>query len=243
MTLQTTEIAMQHHPLACAYYSVINLFKLRAAQPPTFGELVAEVLTQRKSDSLLFGRRSGASPLDGVSELEQLQLLYKFNFPAFGAVGIIPYALHNDPRAVLLPLLLSGAHLLIGFKWRRHDNGEIIQHSVVLEGFEDRGYVVIDSGQGHSEGSLIELEPNPSPAELNFMARMAEKHPHGVRRVLPFCGVGDSRTSRPLGLNPYFLIAYPTDEGARRALRAAGGVDGFINKIADGMEVARANVS
>lgn len=198
--LKPMEIAKAHHPLACAYYSLINLYRVRRILPePTFAQLAARFLSDVQ-------RETGGSSrtVFSVTALDQLRLLTECEFPAFCAVGAIPaYATARD---IFLPFLSAGCHLIVNFtlQWQ----GQMLAgHSVVAEGFNDEGLEVLDSTGGYPEGSRVELETNYTQAELAEFRQRREQFPFGTRRLLPYYHT--QTVSDPVGVHSYFLIAYP----------------------------------
>ena len=203
MQLASEQIAKTHHPLACGYYALINLYKLRGVEPPSFGRLSAAFLSYLKNDSL-FSRRSSNSNLYGLTPFDQFRLLTDFSFPAFCCLA----AIHprSSAREMFSQLLLSRCALIVSYTWQRPD-GALIGRSVVAEGCNQRGITVLDSTAGFDDGSMIELEPRWTPEEIKRIEERRDARSHGTRRILPYARTATK--SDPVGIHTFFLIAYP----------------------------------
>lgn len=203
--MKPEDIAMSHHPEACGYYSIINLFKLRGFDPPKFADLAASFLSLLKRDEPKAGRRAGFTVYSGMTAFDELGLIEQFGFPYLCAVSVIPRREPPvPPESVLKPLLLAGADLILGYYFRQ-PTGQRTLHSVVCDGYTAEGYKVIDSAGGYAEGSVIEFEPNYTPEYLYEWQCRKERQTHGANRILPFAPV---RQGSGLGLDPYFMIVY-----------------------------------
>jgi hypothetical protein len=139
-----------------------------------------------------------------LTVMDQLRLLTECSFPAFCAVGAIPA--YATALEIFPPLLKIGCHLIVNvtLQWQ----GQMLAgHSVVVEGFNEDGFLVVDSTGGYPEGSRIELETNYSAKQLKTFRRRREKVPYGVRRLLPYAQT--QTVSDPVGIHSYFVIVYP----------------------------------
>ncbi|MGA9997402.1 MAG: hypothetical protein WBP93_18430 [Pyrinomonadaceae bacterium] len=190
MKLRSEDITATHHPLACGYYALINLYQLRGIEPPSFSELHSAVVS--------YDEREGGDGKRGLAPTDQLRLLAAFGFPYFCAVSFMP--LKQSPRACLAPFLDQGCALIVGYGWKRPD-GRAMPHCVVVESYSDEGFSVIDSTAGYEEGSKIEFEPEWTP---ELVADFSERKAAEPRAT------GDNK----LGIHPFFLIAYPPTESA-----------------------------
>lgn len=187
-------IEQQPDSLACALSAAVNLFKLRGQTPPALRDLMRACPTWR----------------EGVLQTEAVELIRCFGFPQ--RVELLAFrCFSRRPDLVLKPLLRIGCHFILGYSWRHPQTGAVIQHAVVCDGYDSRGYRVLDSSGGYASDSLIEFEPRPSMAEYNFIQRMKEKYPHGSRRVLPY-GPAVADPSEGIGLSPLFVCAFPDPE-------------------------------
>lgn len=203
MQLAPEQIAKAHHPMACGYYALINLCRSRGVEPPSFARLSAAFLSYIKSDSLL-ARRSSNTTLYGLTPFDQLRLLTDFGFPALCCVA----AIHprSNAREMLSQFLQARCALIVNYTWQRPD-GALIGHSVVADGCDHRGLQVLDSTAGFDDGSMIELEPRWTPAEIQRIEERRAARSHGTRRILPYARTATK--SDPVGIHTFFLIAYP----------------------------------
>ena len=122
----------------------------------------------------------------------------------------IPPALWAEPQKILTQFLDQGCHLLLFFNWR-NTNGSVVTHVTLVEGYDERGYQVIDGEPGYyPEGAPFELEPQELSAEEEEKVRKwLENHSHGSRRTLPFYGIGLNTTENlALGLTQHALVVY-----------------------------------
>lgn len=201
MALRSEDIAMAHRDDVCSFYAIINLFKRRGLRPPTFEELVELYFALDPKCTCRERQLYG-----GLINHETHALIVESDFHGLVVAGAVPRGV--PPEVVLKPFLNMGYHFIIGYAWKHPDDGQVILHAVVVEGYTEEGYQVIDSAGGYSEDSLIELEPTPTPEEHQERKRWKEIHPHGARRILPFVPL---RThGNPLGIDPYFIMAFPS---------------------------------
>ena len=197
--LASEEIRMQHHPLACGYYALINLCLVRGVEPPTFERLEAlqRLCVQYDGDRARVGL--------GLLPMDQLRLLTALNFPAFCAVGAIPAFM--SARNIFDTLLKAGCTVVPSYSWQQAD-GSLMGHCVVIEEASANGYSVLDGNGGFEEGLMIEFYPQFTDEQAEQIEARKLSHPHGNRRILPF---GRTATlSDPFGINSYFLVVYPS---------------------------------
>ena len=147
MPLADSEIARAHDPLACGYYAIINLYKLRGLEPPTYAHMAAAFLDDLKRQTLYI-RRAAGHTVYGLTAFDQLGLLVRFNFPALCAVYALPK--WTTAEDVFPEMLAGGCHLIVNYTWERAD-GSAMGHSVVAEGLKPEGLSVLDSASGARE--------------------------------------------------------------------------------------------
>lgn len=207
--LASENIVAAHHHNVCGFYAVINLFRLRGLKAPGFDKLAATFLAMVKTEGFSHARRPGYSIYRGISEADIVALLNAFSFPAVCAAAILPPG--ASPREVFTSFLSAGCHLIVSYDYRNPFTRLLTSHAVVATGniveSPVRGMEVLDSGAGHEDGSVISLQPQYTDEEKEAMQQRANEHPHGARRVLPFYDVATNQ--KPLGLTPWFVIAYP----------------------------------
>src|ERR1044072_4364423 len=154
--MKSEEIIRAHHPNACAFYAVINLCQLRGVEPPSYAELSAKF-----RDNVMYEGRMTARPYigdyRGLLASDEVALLTSCNIGALCVMGVLPDS--PQPQEILVPLLASGCHLILGFTFR-HPSGRLIPHSVAVEGFCEQGYRAINSDSAYTEGEVIDLEPS-----------------------------------------------------------------------------------
>ncbi len=213
MPLDDADIEAQRHSDTCADVAIINLFKLRGLEPPSYDFLDECFATAAPSDAVDRATNTTAT----------FQILAALSSFVVAQV-IIPSANYRAPHEIIKHFLDQGCDLLFFFAWREPEHGEIVYHVSVCEGISERGYLLID-GEFRHEGFPVEFELEPTmipTAEQKDAAIAAAANPdtHGSRRVLPFCEV-TSRVLAPMGITPHvgllvhFIVAYPNiSEGA-----------------------------
>lgn len=197
MPLDSAQIELAQYRNECAPIALINLLKLCGIEPPPIG-IVIEGL-----DALAFTLHAAQQARPGQEGFTPFEVFGALNSTGrlVCLLGIVPPSLWQDPRPVLTHFLDDGCYLLLFFTWRAPD-GELFPHVVVAEGYDERGYIVLD-GEGFPEGAVLELEPRFSDEEL---AKMVQDRKHGSRVILPFYSVATA--DNPLGIHMYFVVAY-----------------------------------
>lgn len=207
--LKSEDISKQHITGACAHYAIINLFRLRGAEPPTFEQLAARYFHRLKHEYRTVYRRAGVDTITGLTPTDMLILLSDFHFPAPCYVGMIPSFI--SLKDFLTPLLLIGANLILSYTWRHPQTEETVCHAVAVESFCDDGFIVLDGDSGFEEGSIIEYEPQFTAEEFQEFMMRRGKAAHGVRRILPF---NEMPEDSPYGLGSMFVMANPAPTDA-----------------------------
>ncbi len=214
MPLEETQIEKQPVEGDCAFTAIINLFKLHGLQPPTYASLKdgLHVLRSAAPKPRLASKYQAAYAAH-EDEPTPVELLNLLGIVAGGFVcqlGVVPYPLWSEPQALLTQHLEAGRNLLLFYSWREPNTGRVIGHVSVADGYDARGYIVLD-GQPPLEGvsSTFELEPAQYTAEEIEALRPAyEATHHGSRMVLPFFPVAQA-PDNPLGLGAHFIVVEP----------------------------------
>lgn len=203
--LASEEIEMQPNHLGCGYYAVVNLLKSLGHRSPRVFQVRAAYRAFRAQE---YGDKclTEDAPLS-IYDLFRLCIDFGAHLPFTFGLWAIPSESWAKPEGFITGLLAQGARLLAGYHWRRPTDGTAIGHALVVEGFGEQGYKVLDSAGGYAEDSIISLEPNPTPAEYRDMLRRQQLHKHGARRILPYIPVRRGRDA--LGLEPLIVAAYP----------------------------------
>jgi hypothetical protein len=196
---------MASHNNVCGHVAIINLFKLRGLKPPTLDQVI---------DGLdLLGTVSGSARIGNPDDPVAVDIL---NFLSASGLIVallgIPPAFWPEPQKLLTRFLDVGCHVLLFFNWRKSETGKVLSHVTLAEGYDGKGYHVIDGEPGYyPEGKTIELEPEAiSPEESAKIRQWMESNSHGSRQVLPYYPIGLSTPeSLALGLTSHALIVYP----------------------------------
>jgi hypothetical protein len=203
MPLESKDIEGVPRDGLCAHAAVVNVFKLRGLTPPALEEVGETFAVARGIFNERLGfERVGADPIP-LEVLSVLNASGKFVV----LLGEIPPQYAREPHKLLTHFLDIHGLLVLFYTWRDPETDEDVPHAVVAEGYDSRGFLVLDSESAVMEGTTIELEPSPPSAELIEAARLAaEDGPRGCRRVLPFYET--ATLDNPLGLLPQFVVIY-----------------------------------
>jgi hypothetical protein len=207
--MDARHIEMQPGHVGCGLYAIINLFRALGHRAPNYAQL-------RRAHSELrreaYGEAS-PSPAAPLTLFDQFHLCAEFGaaLPVTFGLWAIPPSAWRKPDGFLTGLLSQRALLLCGYQWRlpkdEANDGGLTGHSLVIEGFSEEGYQVLDSTGLFADGSVIELEPRPTSEEYRRMWRRQTLNKRGARRVLPYIPV--RRAPSELGLEPFVVAAYP----------------------------------
>jgi hypothetical protein len=199
--LATEDIAIQPYQNCCAHATIFNLFKVRGFEPPAFEELDERLELCARA----YGRKDASG---GSTYTEVQNVLAGYDF--LTAAVAIPFSSMREPHKILTRFLDARCNLIIFFTWRSPEDGKTVPHITLAEGYNEKGYQVIDGEPGYyAEGTPIELEPKlPLDGEEEAVKRWIEIHSHGSRRLLPFYSVA-MFPDNPLGLAAHVLIVFP----------------------------------